>query len=67
MLSIDSHGSHVLLVFIEYCTQNQRVAFRLPPHTNHILQPLDVAIFGSLTNADKLLIKKMPIQKWLVC
>ena len=58
MLIIDGHGSHVSLEFIEYCTQNQIVALCLPPHTTHILQPLDVRIFGPLANAYKLLIEK---------
>ncbi len=58
MFIIDGHGSHVSLEFIKYCTQNQIVALCLFPHTNHILQPLDVRIFGPLANAYKLLIEK---------
>ncbi len=58
ILIIDSQRSHVSLEFIEYYTQNQIVALCLSPHTNHILQILNVRIFSSLANAYKLLIEK---------
>ncbi len=58
MLIIDGPGSQVLNGFIEYCTQNQIVAFCLPPHTTRIFQPLDVKIFGPFANTYKLLIEK---------
>ncbi len=58
MLIINNHRSHVSLEFNEYCTQNQIVALCLLSHTTHILQPLDVRIFGPLANAYKLFIEK---------
>ena len=38
---MDNHGSHLTYEFIEYCGSNQILLYTLPPHTTHILQPLD--------------------------
>lgn len=38
---MDNHGSHLTYEFIEYCENNQILLYTLPPHTTHILQPLD--------------------------
>jgi hypothetical protein len=46
MLIMDGHGSHLKLPFMEYATDHQILLACLPPHSTHILQPLDVAIFG---------------------
>jgi hypothetical protein len=40
--------SHISGSFIAHCLQNRTFLFNLPPHTSHLLQPLDVAIFGPL-------------------
>lgn len=58
MLIVDGHGSHVSLEFIDFCIKNQIVALCLPPHTTHILQPLDVGIFGPLSQTYKMLIER---------
>jgi hypothetical protein len=50
MLTIDGHGSHVTLDFIEYCYQNKILLLILPPHSTHTLQPLDVVMFKSLSS-----------------
>ena len=38
---MDNHGSHLTYNFIEYCEQHNILLYTLPPHTSHILQPLD--------------------------
>lgn len=38
---MDNHGSHLTYDFINYCEQNKILLYTLPPHTSHILQPLD--------------------------
>jgi hypothetical protein len=48
LLICDGHDSHISGSFIAYCLQNRITLLILPPHTSHLLQPLDVAIFGPL-------------------
>jgi hypothetical protein len=42
LLILDGHTSHVSLSFIEYCEQQYIIPLCLPPHSTHILRPLDV-------------------------
>ena len=44
----DGHRSHVSLGLIEWATQHNIVLFVLPPHTSHVLQPMDVGCFGPM-------------------
>jgi hypothetical protein len=48
LLICDGHDSHISGSFIAHCLLNRILLFILPPHTSHLLQPLDVAIFGPL-------------------
>jgi len=45
LLIFDGHGSHLTKEFIEYCDNRKIIPFTLPPHTSHLLQPLDVVVF----------------------
>ncbi|RPA71171.1 DDE-domain-containing protein, partial [Ascobolus immersus RN42] len=52
---VDGHSSHLTLEIIEYCMQphvNIHIVC-LPAHSTHILQPMDVGIFGPLSRAYK--------------
>ena len=53
LLLLDGHESHVSINFIEYCHRHNIIALCLPPHSTHLLQPLDVGIFGPLGKAYK--------------
>nr|XP_034304356.1 uncharacterized protein LOC117681905 [Crassostrea gigas] len=48
LLIMDNHNSHTTLDLIECPRENQVELLGLPPHTTHILQPLDVSINGPL-------------------
>jgi hypothetical protein len=48
LLICDGHDSHISSSFISHCIQNRISLLILLPHTSHVLQPLDVAIFGPL-------------------
>jgi hypothetical protein len=37
--------------FIEYCNQNRSPLMAYPPHSTHMLQPLDVVMFKPLSSA----------------
>ena len=51
ILILDGHGSHETLPFISHCRLHKILLLRLPPHTSHLLQPLDVGLFGPLKKA----------------
>ena len=44
----DGHGSYITYEFLQYCEDNNIIAFALIPHTSHLCQPLDVGVFQSL-------------------
>ena len=48
LLILDGHVSHINYKFLRYCEQNDIVVFCLPPHSTHLLQPLDVGLFSPL-------------------
>ena len=48
LLIVDGHNSHFSNEFIDYCDDNNIQLFCLPPHSTHVLQPLDVGLFGPL-------------------
>ncbi len=47
LLIIDGYGSHMTLPFHNLATENKIVLFRLPLHSIHFTQPLDVGVFQS--------------------
>lgn len=46
LLLYDGHRSHISMELIEWAQGNNIILFVLPPHTSHVLQPLDVGCFG---------------------
>jgi hypothetical protein len=51
LLIVDGHDSHCSIEFIEFCCNHKICLLILPAHTTHILQPLDVGVFGPLSRA----------------
>ncbi|SJX66448.1 related to transposases [Sporisorium reilianum f. sp. reilianum] len=51
LLIINSHCSHTSKVFCNVLWSHQIILYLLPAHAMHIMQPLDVLIFGPLTAA----------------
>jgi hypothetical protein len=51
LLLCDGHDSHISAELGAYCLQNHIVLALLPPHSSHLLQPLDVGIFSPLKMA----------------
>jgi hypothetical protein len=47
----DSHSSHQTAEFDAFCKENAIICLCMPPHTSHLLQPLDVGVFGPLKRA----------------
>lgn len=50
LLIYDGHTSHVSLDLIEMAKKNYITIILLPPHSSHLLQPLDLSVFKSLKN-----------------
>ena len=48
LLIVDGHTSHFSTEFIQQCESNFIELFCIPPHTTHILQPMDVGLFAPL-------------------
>ncbi len=44
---MDGHCTHVAAITAQFCNQNNIDICLMPPHTTHVLQPLDVGIFNS--------------------
>jgi hypothetical protein len=53
LLIIDGHESHKSLAFQDLCEESKIITLCMPPHTSHILQPLDVGCFAPLKRAYK--------------
>jgi DDE superfamily endonuclease len=51
LLVLDGHGSHETMEFMWECFLNNIYLLFLPPHTSHVLQPLDLSIFAPLKRA----------------
>jgi hypothetical protein len=51
LLILDGHESHNSLEFLEYCQENNIYTLRMPPHSSHLLQPLDVGCLSPLKRA----------------
>ncbi len=51
MLLVDGHASHITTAAIQYYINHRIILLRLPPHTTHLLQPLDVSAFAPLATA----------------
>ncbi|KAF7571799.1 Membrane-bound metallopeptidase [Pyrenophora tritici-repentis] len=45
------HGSHVTIEFIDYCDRHRILLIILPPYSTHTLQPLDLVLFKTLSQA----------------
>lgn len=48
VLLMDSHSAHIGPEIIQVAKDNQVFIMTFPPHTSHLLQPLDVGVYKSL-------------------
>ena len=51
LLVLDGHGSHLTPQFDQICSENDIIPICMPPHSSHLLQPLDVGCFSPLKRA----------------
>lgn len=58
LLIYDGHSTHIGLNIIEEARKENITILKLPPHSSHILQPLDIAVMKSFKDRwDPLLVK----------
>ena len=48
LLILDGHGSHATVGFDRFCMEKKIIPLYMPPHSSHLLQPLDVSCFAPL-------------------
>ncbi|CAG8971695.1 hypothetical protein HYALB_00003163 [Hymenoscyphus albidus] len=48
LLILDGHGSHSTPEFDLFCSEHNIITLCMPPHSSHLLQPLDVSCFAVL-------------------
>ncbi|KAH5487729.1 hypothetical protein HBI31_142170 [Parastagonospora nodorum] len=51
LLIIDGYESHDSLKFQQYCKDNKIITICMPPHSSHLLQPLNIGCFAPLKKA----------------
>lgn len=59
---LDGHSSHLSLELSEFCSSNQIILISLFPNATHILQPLDVAVFGPIKSKWKQICRQWRIE-----
>ena len=57
VLFLDGHHSHLSLSLIRTAKEKGVHLYCLPPHTTHILQPLDVGVYGPIKQTWKKILK----------
>ena len=58
LLVLDGHESHLTPTFNEICEDNKIISIYMPPHSSHLLQPLDVGCFGPLKQIYRRLVEQ---------
>lgn len=59
LMLFDGHSSHISSDVIRLCLKHKVILLCLPPHTTHLLQPLDIGLFGPLASYYKSFIRAL--------
>ncbi|KFY26191.1 hypothetical protein V491_01420 [Pseudogymnoascus sp. VKM F-3775] len=51
LLILDGHDSYISVEFQQYCQEHLIITLCMPPHSSHLLQPLDVGCFSPLKSS----------------
>ena len=62
LLILDGHGSHATTEFDRFCMEKKIIPLYMPPHSSHLLQPLDVSCFSPLKHFYKQKVEEL-VQK----
>ena len=50
IIFMDGHTSHINVAVSEFCREKEIILFCFIPQASHLLQPLDVSVYGPLKN-----------------
>ena len=59
LLILDGHSSHLTADFDAFCNDNVIICLCMPANSSHLLQSLDVGVFGPLKHAYGKLVEAM--------
>ena len=62
LLFIDGHHSHISLYLIRTARDSKVILLCLPPNTAHLLQPLDIGVFGPLKTVWRSILKRYKLE-----
>lgn len=48
VILMDGHTSHINIAVSSFCREHDIILYCFPPHASHIMQPLDVSVYGPL-------------------
>jgi hypothetical protein len=48
IIFMDGHTSHMNIAVAEFCRDNNIILYCFPAHASHVMQPLDVSVYGPL-------------------
>ena len=65
LLIMDQFSGHDSVDIREYALQHHILLYALPPHTTHILQPVDVGLFGPMKKAYRCAERNLTYQRLL--
>ena len=63
LLILDGHKSHITYEVREIARDNNIHLLKLPPHTTHLLQPLDIGVFNRMKGTCRLLSLTLPDER----
>jgi hypothetical protein len=59
LLILNSYSSYLTAEFNLFCKENAIIYLYMPPHSSHLLQPLDVGVFRPLKQAYRKLVERI--------
>ena len=48
IIFMDGHSAHINIAVSDFCRDNNIILYCFPAHASHVLQPLDVSVFGPM-------------------
>ena len=58
ILFVDGHHSHLTLELVRHAKSQGVHIFCLPPHVTHVIQPLDVGVYGTVKKEWRVILKE---------